>query len=268
MAQNIRRFQESITQELFILQNRVRDIIGPANWSEEGRYKEAILRKAIAQFLPGNLGIGTGFIISNEDHQHGRLGAISKQLDILIYDTSIPVVFKEGDFLIITEDSVRGVIEVKAKVINYGENAAHALNSILEKFNHLRQFPSFIPSPQLRKKFVGIFSFDYTENFDNQQIPAALLTSNGLVNHISLGPHRFIRYWPDTIGLEPPVNHVGRCYLKYELRDLSFSYFISNLLHIVSNNDPTKRYWFSFPIQGTKEQHRIEPVIPLPDFPA
>jgi hypothetical protein len=70
-------------------------------------YREAVLRKTITQFLPKNLCIGTGFIISNDDHQNGMLGTISKQLDIVIYDAAIPVVFREGDFVITTEDAVR-----------------------------------------------------------------------------------------------------------------------------------------------------------------
>jgi hypothetical protein len=266
MPQNVLRFQESITQELLITKDRVRDLIGPANWGEEGRYKEAILRKIISQFLPGNLSIGTGFIISNEDHQHGTLGSISKQLDILIYDTSIPVVFKEGDFVIVTEDAVRGVIEVKATMINYSATAKHALNNILSKLDGLREFLSFIPSPHRRKRFVGVFAFNYGENFESEQIVNSVRLSNGLVNHISLGPDNFIRYWPDTADLQPPTHHLGRCYSRYVLQGLSFSYFISNLLHIVSDDDPTKRYWFSFPIAGTKEQHRIDPVIALPEL--
>ena len=87
MPQNIRRFQVSITQELELTKNRVRDLIGNANWAEEGRYKEAILRKSISQFLPKNLSIGTGFIIANDDHEYGREGRISTQLDIIIYET-------------------------------------------------------------------------------------------------------------------------------------------------------------------------------------
>ena len=274
--QRIEEFQKSITRELTQIKDRVEFIIGNANWGSVGSYKEAILRKSILQFLPSNLKIGTGFIVSNSDHIHGRNGIISTQLDIIIYDDKSPVVFKEGDFVIVTENSVRAVIEVKTKVINYSNalpnqdngriNAQqNALNIILEKLNKLRDFETFDPNCILHKdRFVGVFSFDYEDNFLNDRVDNALRISAGLVNHISLGPDKFIRFWENAEGLQPRTNS-RRCYIKYNLRELSFSYFISNLLHITADEDPVERYWFSFPIEGTKEVFRAgqNPVVHL-----
>lgn len=59
--QNIKDFQKSINRELTLTKDRVEFLIGNANWGDVGRYKEAILRKTISQFLPSNLKIGTGF---------------------------------------------------------------------------------------------------------------------------------------------------------------------------------------------------------------
>ena len=42
----------------------------------------------------------------------------------------------------------------------------------------------------------------------------------------------------------------------YERSDLSFSYLIANLIDIVCDG-LNYRYWFSSPIQGTKEINRI-----------
>lgn len=266
--QNINDFQKSITRELTLTKDRVEFLIGNANWGDVGRYKEAILRKTISQFLPSNLKIGTGFIIGNSDHQFGRNGQISSQLDIIIYEDKSPVVFREGDFVIITENAVRAVIEVKTKIINYSNpepnGQENALNIIIDKLNRLRDFETFNPGEH-RKKFIGIFSYEYGLDFSNERVDNALRLSNGLVNHISLGPNKFIRYWTDTDGLDPRPNYQGRCYIRYNLTDLSFSYFISNLLHIVADKDPAKRYWFSFPIEGTKERHRAKqrPIIEL-----
>lgn len=263
-TQNIRRFQESITRELLYTKDRVRDLIGAANWGEEGKYKEAILSKTIAQFLPSNLRIGTGFIVGNDDHQFGRDGKISSQLDLIIYEDKTPVIFREGDFIILTESSVRAVIEVKSSLTNYSASNENSLNKVIAKLNRLRDFPTFNYDGTNRKKFVGIFSFDHSENFSAPRIAEALKISNGLVNHVSLGPDKFIRYWHNTEGLYPRVRgYNGRCYIRYSLHHLSFSYFISNLLHIVSDEDPVERYWFSFPIEGTKERFRENPIIRL-----
>jgi hypothetical protein len=260
MPQDLLSFQRSITQELITIKNRVRNIIDDANWAEEGRYKEAILKKVIASFLPGNLNIATGFIVRNEDHFAGQNGSISTQLDLIVYDNSIPVVFREGDFVIVVDSAVRGVIEVKSKIINHGV-AKHSLTSILTKLNDLRIFPTLVPGLDRRKVFMGVFAYDYDGDFESLQIATALGISGGFVNHLSLGENKFIRHWRSTIGLVPPVNVPGPCYIKYHIDTLSFSYFISNLLHIVSNDDPEDRYWFSFPINGTKERHRVgEPI--------
>ena len=35
-GQNIMRFQQSITRELKVTKDRVRDLIGDANWGEDG----------------------------------------------------------------------------------------------------------------------------------------------------------------------------------------------------------------------------------------
>lgn len=262
---SIEKFQKSITKELILTKDRVEFLIGNANWGEVGRFKEAILRKTISQFLPSNLKIGTGFIIGNYDHQFGGDGQISSQLDIIIYEDKSPVIFREGDFVIITENAVRAVIEVKTKVINYGNAQDNALNNIVSKINRLCDFETFIPIGEHRKKFVGIFSYDYEQDFSHERVGEALRLSNGVVNHISLGPNKFIRYWENTDGLDPIPEYQGRCYIRYNLTDLSFSYFISNLLHIVADEDPVERYWFSFPIEGTKERHRAEtsPIIEL-----
>ena len=76
MPLNHKHFQESITNELDAVRNRVRDLIGDAHWGEEGRYKEEILKKTLRKFLPNNVSVGTGFVTTVAD--------ISKQLDIII----------------------------------------------------------------------------------------------------------------------------------------------------------------------------------------
>lgn len=259
---NIRKFQESITNELDAIKNRVRDLIGNANWGEEGRYKEAILSKVISQFLPANLKIGTGFIMSNDDHLYGQNNLISTQIDIIIYEDKTPVIFREGDFVILTENAVRAVIEVKSKISIFSSDNENSLNKIVEKLNKLKQFKTFV-SQEKRKKFVGIFSFDYSGSFNSNRVEEALIQSGGFINHISLGTNKFVRFWENPNKLNPPISRVAPCYIRYDLKNLSFSYFISNLLHMVADEDPVERYWFSFPIEGSKEMHRQDATIYL-----
>lgn len=141
-------FQKSITKELEVVKDRVRDLIGNANWPEEGRYKEAILAKAIENQLPHHISIGTGFIVKQTiiDTQ-----VISKQHDIILYDNRYPVIMKYGNFVITTPNNTLGVIEVKSNMTptlfkQTFDKLENSLNQIFDK-NH--------------RKFVGIFSFSF-----------------------------------------------------------------------------------------------------------
>jgi hypothetical protein len=246
-----REFQKSITEELNVVKNRVRNLIGSCHWGEEGRYKEAILKNILRKFLPNNISVGTGFIINSNNHNR-----ISKQIDIIIYDNSYPVLFLEGDFIITTMKNVKGVIEVKSNIGN-GKNTFQ---------NVIRQFDEAIEPIQNnirnRKLFLGIFAFEFNGNVESNTIDENLRLSAKNVNHISLGKNYFLRKWEnqDANRLEPPVNNCNNDFYNiYKITDLSFSYFIANLIDIVYGglND---RSWFSFPIQGTKEIHRVRTI--------
>lgn len=249
------RFQKSITQELEIVKNRVRDLIGSANWAEEGRYKESILIKAINSQLPQHISTGTGFIIK-KDENSDRI-VVSKQHDIIIYDNRIPLIMKYGDFIVTTPSNVMGVIEVKsnlspAKFRDTFKKLENSLENLLENYN---------------EKFIGVLSFDFKNktgnlyNINTKNIIDTLRNSKKIANHISLGEKYFIRFWKQEQGnrLTPPVNTDSDFYNLYKIEDLSYSYFISNILHRTCENIE-ERYWHSFPIINTKEQDRIKTI--------
>ena len=86
-------FHKSIGDELNVIRDRVRHLIGDAHWGEEGRYKEAILRNSISKFLPNQYSLGTGFVLIKDVEQ----AIVTSQIDIIVYDNSYPTLFKEGD---------------------------------------------------------------------------------------------------------------------------------------------------------------------------
>ena len=243
------KFQESITKELDIIKDRVRNLIGSSHWGEEGRYKEAILKNVIKKFLPNNLSIGTGFVVkvkyNNEEPQ------ISKQIDIIIYDNTIPVLFSEGDFVITTYKNVKGIIEVKTKIRNTG------LQEILQK---AKENGRLIEG----EIFNGVFSYEFDDNINSNSVEQALKGAKGYVNHISLGPDIFIRFWKRKYinMLSPPVkeNCQNDFYNIYEIENLSFSYFISNLLEATCTSKLDDRWWFLYSIEGTKEKYRKKTI--------
>jgi len=239
---DVKKFQKSITKELDTVKDRVRNLIGSSHWGEEGKYKEAILRNVIRRFLPANLSLGTGFVIRKDNNRT----QISNQIDIIVYDNTIPVLFSEGDFVITTYKNVKAIIEVKTKIRNSN------LQEIIEK---AKENGKLI----VKDAFNGIFSYEYDDNINSSYVDDVLKSTKGHVNHLSLGKDIFIRFWKkeDRNRLCPPViNCEGDFYNIYRLEGLSFSYFISNLLDMACSEKLDDRWWFLFPVEGTKEVHR------------
>jgi hypothetical protein len=248
MERNVKQFQESITKELVVIKDRVRNLIGDAHWGEEGRYKEIVLRNVLRRFLPNNLSIGTGFIVN--------ANTCSKQIDIIIYDNTMPLLFSEGDFIITTHLNVKGIIEVKSKI------TPSTLTEIIRKFDDSIQDFICEYNDSIRKEvFLGIFAFEFRGNINSDLIDSAILSSRKNVNNIALGHNYFIKKWSecDIPNLIIPVDCEADFYNLYNLPDLSFSYFISNLIGS-SCNGIIDRDWFSFPIEGTKEINRLKTI--------
>lgn len=242
-------FQRSITEELDIIKNRVRNLIGGIHWGEEGRFKEAILRNIISKFLPSNLSIGTGFVIKKYNNHTD----ISNQIDIIIYDNTIPPLFSEGDFVITTYKNVKGIVEVKTRIKN-----ARLENVITTAEENGKLIGD-------KKIFNGIFSYEYSDSIESETIDRVLGRKSGYVNHISLGKNIFVKFWKesDKDKLQPPIDNCeSDFYNLYKIDGLSFSYFISNLIESTCSSNLDDRWWFLYPIQETKETRRIR-TIPL-----
>jgi len=249
-----KEFQKSINKELIIVKDRVRNLIGSAHWGEDGRHKESVLKNVIKRFLPNNISVGTGFVISKRGAEFKQ----TNQIDIILYDNNYPVLFSDGDFIITTPKNVVAIIEVKTKVRN------SELSSIIRKST---ENGNLIGSEH-NKIFNGIFSFEYEESiFDNRSnnesisstISNPLIETKGIVNHISLGSNWFIKYWHNESNPQINANcNSNKFYNFYNLNNLSFPYFISNLIEKVSPKDSTDRFWFMYPIEETKEIHRTK----------
>ncbi|MCK4308317.1 hypothetical protein KAW50_08840 [candidate division WOR-3 bacterium] len=264
MEINPKEFQKSITRELDTIKNRVRNLIGDAHWGEEGRYKEAILRNSIKRFLPSNLSIGTGFVVSGYNRRNVEEIKVSNQIDIIVFDNTCPVLFCEGDFVITTRRNVRAIIEVKTRIRN-----ADLSDIIPKSINNGRLLNSRSERVLSRKMicnrrqeiFNGILSFEYDDDPHSSVLESALKQTEGYVNHIALGKDYFIKYWRERTQLVNPVECDNDFYNIYKLKDLSFSYFISNLMmDCTSGNKLEDRLWILFPLQETKEAYREKTI--------
>jgi hypothetical protein len=117
--------------------NRLSKLLGDTHELSVGRYKERLLMKVIADFIPKRYSVGSGFVIfpgtniesfsntSSSQHNHD----ISRELDIIVYDSlNYSTVFKDEDFVIVKPESVRAIIEVKGYLNN------QQINDFMEKF--------------------------------------------------------------------------------------------------------------------------------------
>jgi len=262
-------YQKSIAAEFKAFEKRVRNLIDKSHWGEEGHFKEVVLMNYLKRILPKHLSVGTGFI-RNEDK-------ITKQIDIIIYNNTFPVLFSEGDFVVTTSANVIGIIEVKSKIV------PSALCNIIETANNNADI---IVGKSGMNLFNGVFSYNHVSepkkyldklnehDFSNlmkrqnfNQIVSRKLFS--CVNNIALGDKYFIKLWPlgqDEEGKERflsenPANYAPY-YTLYDMDyGLAFSYFLSNLQEFIikvatSNFDkelPKEMQGFLYPIEVGKE---------------
>jgi hypothetical protein len=241
MGPNSLEYQKSIAHEFNATKNRIRYLIGSAHWGEDGRYKEVILMNFLKRFLPNNIEVGTGFIKDGDN--------ISTQIDIIIYNSSLPLYFKENDFIIVQPKSVLGIIEVKSNPDR---------NKIAEAIFKASKVGEIIRENLI---FNGLFIFGEANNNQNHSskllenprngqfkdsLLDALLKNNGL-NHIVSNDGAFIKKWSEE-----------EKFSCYAIKDLATSYFFSNLLDIINNRIelfgiPEAMYNHLYPIPEGKE---------------
>ncbi|MBN2845549.1 MAG: hypothetical protein JXQ25_06135 [Deltaproteobacteria bacterium] len=245
---DIENYFKNLTTELESLKDRVRLYIEDAHWQSDGEWKESVLRTVLKRHLPQNIGVGRGFIVNVE--------YASTQIDILLYDNSKPILFQDGDFVIITPDTAKGVIEVKTKLWQQGDlrNAINKISEIAQFINSTNAYG--------KDQFFGLFSYEDAE-FNTDSVLGILQECvNGqrqrIVNCISIGSNYFVRFWPNRLFGQFPKWH------SYQLENKAPAYFIHNVIdHLYpkwtsDNND----VWYP---ENGKENYQIGEIdLPLP----
>lgn len=270
---NYLEYQKSVVAEFKALEKRVRHLIDNNHWGEEGHFKEAILINYLRRVLPKHLSVGTGFI-RNKDN-------ITKQIDIIIYDNTYPLLFSEGDFIIATSENVVAIIEVKSnivpnkicEIIDKANRNAEIItdNSDMFLFNGIFSYNSN-PKPEVYIDNLKKHDFSYlTEKNYNQVYSRRLLSC---VNHISLGSSYFLKLWPlgqdeenNRECLSENPDNYKPYYSLYKMdEDLAISYFLSNLQEFIIKKAsgtyraeiPKEMKEFLYPLQGGKELNLVD----------
>lgn len=240
---NLIAFYKSINEELTTVKNRVRNLIGNRHWGKEGEYKEAILRNVIRRFLPTNYSIGTGFVLAN----YGEVSYLTSQIDIIIYDNAHPLLFREGDFVIVTPQAVRAIIEVKTqlKATQFEKIVRKIIDDALlirQNQGSMHEVNAFgIPVEKPQDLFIGLFSYGTRTKVANLYAK---------FKDICLGESQkekmgksvpFDRYMINNIVLSKDFAITFKKYSDtekrltlYKIKDLSYSNFIINILWSLS----------------------------------
>lgn len=246
MEADFKQYHQSIGKELQAVKDRVRQLIGDRHWVSDGRYKEEILKNAIKNHLPEEFAMGSGFVI-------GSPGQVTTQIDIIIYEKTMPVLFRNGDFVIINADGVRAIIEVKTRL---------DASTIKEAVYKASANGQVILSHKDNKKgfFNGIFSFEEAscspvallaaikEGVDvlkaESRTPIYLqgLLENAVVNHLAFGENIFIKLWD--------ANSPKSKFNGYTIDGLSNAYFIFNLMHQLSTRVSVSMIKTMFPLDS------------------
>ncbi len=217
---NTEDYFKSVTSELETLKDRVRHLIDDGHWPTDGEWKESVLRSVVKRSAPSSVTVGRGFVV-----QGSRASA---QIDVLIYDNSYPILYRDGDLVFVTPDSCRAIIEVKTSttptklrqcVCGLGDSAA-----MVRQANRGKPL------------FVGLFVYEVGPRRVRSVLEslhaAAQRHEDRVVNHVSIGPSIFAKFWEVRPGQDSgPIYDTWH---EYELDRMAPGYFIHNLLMQVS----------------------------------
>jgi hypothetical protein len=196
------------------------------------------VRQVLRRHLPATALIGRGFVVTSEDATH--------QVDVLIYDASKPVLFRDGDLAFVTPDAVLGIIEVKSRVTpSLFSDAARKLASDI---NLVRLHPN-------TRAFAALFAFEAdctnSEAYLDRTVTAANRWNERL-DFACIGPDRFLKYW----HLDPvDGRRTYESWHSYRLQRLASGYFIHNVVDAVSPESVFRNSEVWFPTSG-KEPYR------------
>ena len=231
-------YYKSLSLELEALKNRVRNFIDNRHWLTDGEWEESVLRAILISRLPESVCVGRGFILSWK-------GA-STQCDIMHYRASSPVLFRQGDLVIIPAEAVLGVIEVKTNLGN---------NNFGESVKKLASIGELLDS----QKHLGLFSYNTTiENHDYllKTIQAESDKWTKIISNICLGNSTYVKWWiisptGDLTNLD--ISH--QSWHSYHLDNMAAGYFLTNVINDVCKKELmwNQNLWFP---DSSKEIHK------------
>jgi hypothetical protein len=238
---NAEAYFRSLTAEIEALKDRIRNFIGDAHWVSDGLWKESVIKAILRRYLPGAAGIGSGFVITEQGP--------TTQIDVLIYDLTKPVLFRDGDFVIITADAALALIEVKTRIEK--SEIEQVCRKIFSAAQLLRT------QPTIARPFIGAIAIEDTEVTAEEMLDpiynVAGAPGGPEFNCLCLGSSYFVRYW--YLPPQPPNIPVNRWH-AYNIPNMAPAYFIHNVIESLFPQSVSENSGMWYPLAG-KEPHKI-----------
>ena len=131
---------------------------GSGHPGEDGRYIESILRATLKQFLPESVEVFSGFILragvkSTESAKPRRRDEDqnSGQLDLIVYDMTMPIYQRFGETAVVPPEGVLGVISVKKSL--YSSDLEH-------EFAALKKVAELCAQKDKKGPFIALVGMD------------------------------------------------------------------------------------------------------------
>jgi hypothetical protein len=220
---------QSIHTELLSLKNRVREVTSDPHWLTDGEWKESVLRTILRRHLPATVSVGRGFIIGPKYR--------STQIDLLLYHSSKPVLFRDGDLVFVTPEAVAGVIEVKTTLTM--DNLAKALDKMAVIGELIR--PYFAP--------LGMFAYE-SDVAVEKILPEMKRAANGTSRHgcefFCAGSDCYVEWF--ELG-ETRNAYNPDTWKRHSMKDMAAGYFLHKVVRATSLasrrcEDPDAEMWF------------------------
>jgi len=221
-------YHRTIQQEFDALKNRIRYLMDDPHWLTDGEWKESILRQILKRQLPEDVGVGRGFIITDQ--------RCSKQIDILVYNTAYPMVFRDGDLVFLHPDAVYAMMSVKSTADN--SVVSKAIDELLYNLEVL--YSGFRHPRRINMGWDGVAAFFSYESSANPTKVLSILKEKAagnakqIVKLLSLGPST-------AIGFEEPFWKV------YALDNLAPAFIVSRIVNRASPDDGVRAQDTLFP---------------------
>ncbi|MEQ7219817.1 DUF6602 domain-containing protein [Vagococcus fluvialis] len=204
--------------------------------AENGSYNETLLIELFEKELSSNFKATSGFVINKQ-------GKISTQFDLIIYESTTPLVFDKGRISIVPLEGVRAIIEIKTSVAGLDTSSSDSLKKIIHKL--------VIQNREIHGEnkdiIFGVFGYKLGVEMNESQLENIFNKQEYLdVNFcISLNKNIFINSFDRENTLVREYRHK---LFKFN-KDWSTGYFLDNIRYKVNQYD---KYYldYLFPTRG------------------